>query len=166
MFTKALLLALIPALGLAIVPRQATDLLIPAIAGPKINLRLMKGKVVALAIVSTTCKDCIQTVQALDRAQKQIGPRGFQAIVVVGDNESKATAAPFAQRYRLTLPVGYLTKDEIVNVANITTEKPVAPILMFIDKGGTVRAQYYGDNDFFKNVEPRIRAVVEDLLKK
>lgn len=165
MLTKALLLALLPTVGFAIVPRPASDVLIPAIAGPKINLRLMKGKVVALAIVSTACKDCAATAQVLDRVQKDLGPRGFQSIVVVGDNESQATAAPFAQRYHLRMPIGYLTKDDIIRVANITTEKPVAPILMFIDKQGVVRAQYYGDNDFFKSTEARTRAEVEGLLK-
>ena len=165
MIAKALLLALLPVAGLALVPRPASDVLIPAIAGPKINLRLMKGKVIALAIVSSTCSDCVEAVQALNRAQKELGPRGFQAIVVVGDENSRVTAAPFAQRYRLDTLVGYLTKDDIIKVANITTERPIVPILMFIDKQGTVRSQYYGDNPFFKNGYARTRAAVEDLLK-
>lgn len=166
MFKKVLFATLLPVLAWAIVPRTASDVLIPSISGPAINLRMFKGKVLAVAIVSTTCKECMETVQVLARLQKDLGPRGFQPIIVVGDDNSKATARPFAQRYGLTMPVGYLTRDDIIKVANIVHERPAAPILLFIDKQSSVRVQYYGDNAFFKNTEIGIRSTVEDLLKK
>lgn len=166
MLKKVLLYTMSAAIAAAaLLPRPAPDQLIPAISGPKINLHMYKGKVIALAIVSTSCAECLETAQLLERLQTEMGPRGLQSVVLVGDDNAKFVATPFMQRYHLTMPVGYVTKDEIIKIANITNERPVAPILLFIDKQGTVRSQYFGDSEFFKNTETKMRAAINDLLK-
>ena len=148
-------------------PRPLADVPIPTPGGKKINLRQYRGKVVLMMIISTTCADCIKSAEMINRIQKEYGPQGFQAVAAAGDENAQYLVEPFAQRYGLTFPVGYLNMSEMVRLADIPKDKrPVAPIFMFIDQSGTVRFQYYGDHPFFKTVDGSTRSIVQGLLKK
>ena len=147
-------------------PRPLANVPIPMPQGKKINLAQYRGKVVLMMIVSTTCADCIKSVQMANRMQKEMGPKGFQAVAAAGDDNAQYLVEPFAQRYGLTFPVGYLNMNEMIKLADIPMDKrPVAPIFMFIDQRGTVRFQYYGDHPFFKTAEGSTRSIIEGLLK-
>jgi peroxiredoxin len=146
-------------------PRPASAIPIPLTGGQKVNLRQYRGKVVIMAIVSTTCEDCVNTLQMLNRVQKDLGPQGLQVVAGAGDDNAQYLVGPLADRYKLSFPVGYLNKDQMIAIADIANGKrPVAPILMFIDKAGTVRFQYYGDHPFFKTAEGSTRSIVQGLL--
>ena len=45
-------------------------------------------------------------------------------------------------------------------------DHPFVPMYMFVDKKGTVRFQYTGKDDFFKNEEKNTRLLIEGLLKQ
>ncbi len=149
---------------------QHRPLPLTAISTPdlkKISLPQYRGKVMAIAVVSTTCGDCIQTIAMLGKVQKDLGPQGFQAVAAVGDDNAQYVVGPFIQRYKPGFPVGYLTKDEIIKLAAIPTgRRPVAPILLFVDKKGLVRFEYYGDEPFFKTADGTTRSIVTNLLKE
>src|SRR5580658_2006372 len=68
-------------------PRLAAQIPIPLPDGKKITLQQYRGKVVLLAIFSTMCPDCIDNIEMLNRVQKELGPKGFQAIGGVGDED-------------------------------------------------------------------------------
>ena len=146
-------------------PRPASAIPIPLTGGKKVNLRQYRGKVVVMAIVSTTCQDCINTLQMLNRVQKDLGPQGLQVVAGAGDDNAQYLVGPFADRYKLSFPMGYLNQEQMIAIADIAKgRRPVAPILMFIDKAGTVRFQYYGDHPFFKTAEGSTRSIVQGLL--
>jgi peroxiredoxin len=148
-------------------PRPAAQVPIPLPDGKKITLQQYRGKVVLLAIFSTMCPDCIDNIEMLSRVQKDFGPRGFQAIGGAGDDNAQYLVSGFVQRYKIGFPVGYLTKDQMIALADIAPgRRPVAPIFLFIDKRGIVRFQYYGDAPFFKTSERATRLTVEGLLKE
>jgi peroxiredoxin len=148
-------------------PRPAAQIPIPLPDGKKIRLEQYRGKVVVLAIFSTTCPDCIENMEMLSRVQKDFGPKGFQAIGGAGDEDAQYTVSGFVQRYKIGFPVGYLTKDQMIALADIAPgRRPIAPIFLFIDKRGIVRFQYYGDDPFFKSSEKGTRQLVEGLLKE
>jgi peroxiredoxin len=148
-------------------PRPAAQLPIPLPDGKKITLQQYRGKVVLLAIFSTTCPDCIDNMEMLSHLQKDLGPKGFQAIGGAGDENAQNTISGFVQRYKIGFPVGYLTKDQMIALADIAPgRRPIAPIFLFIDKRGIVRFQYYGDDPFFKSSEKGTRQLVEGLLKE
>jgi hypothetical protein len=150
--------------------QQRRPLPLTAIPTPntqKISLTQYRGKVLAIVVISTTCADCIQTVGMLSKVQKDLGPRGFQAVGAAGDENAQYLVGPFIQRYKPSFPIGYLTKDDIIKLAAIPKDKrPVAPILLFVDKKGAVRFQYYGDDAFFKTAEGTTRSIVTNLLKE
>jgi peroxiredoxin len=148
-------------------PRPAAQLPIPLPDGKKITLQQYRGKVVLLAIFSTTCPDCIDNMEMLSHLQKDLGPKGFQAIGGAGDENAQSTISGFVQRYKIGFPVGYLTKDQMIALADIAPgRRPIAPIFLFIDKRGIVRFQYYGDDPFFKTSEKGTRQIVDSLLKE
>jgi peroxiredoxin len=168
MFKKLLVLALLVAAALsAKEPRPASITPIPLPTGKKIRLQQYAGKVVLFVIFSTECKDCIAALDVVNRVQKEFGPRGFQAIAAAGDDNAQYLVEPFSQRYKLTFPIGYVNKDEMIKLADIPKDKrPTAPIFLFIDKRGVVRFQYYGDDPFFKTVDGSTHSIVDGLLKQ
>jgi peroxiredoxin len=132
----------------------------------KMQLSAYKGKVVLFAIIATSCDHCINSMDILKRAQQSFGPQGFQAVVAIGDPTAPYLLQPFVQRYKLTFPVGYLDEDGIKRIADVPEGKrPFVPIYMFLDRKGTVRFQFYGDDPFFKDEEKTTRVIIENLLK-
>jgi thiol-disulfide isomerase/thioredoxin len=168
MFKKILVLALlVAAAAYAREPRPLADVPVPVPAGKKIRIQQYAGKVVLLVIFSTECKDCIAAMDLVNRVQKEYGAKGFQAIGAAGDDNAQYIVEPFVQRYKITFPVGYVNKDEMIKLADIPKDKrPTAPIFLFIDKRSTVRFQYYGDDPFFKTADGSTHSIVENLLKQ
>jgi peroxiredoxin len=168
MLKKLLVVALLAVSALsAREPRPAAITPIPLPNGKKIHLQQYAGKVVLLVIFSTECKDCIAALDLVNSVQKEVGARGFQAIAAAGDDNAQYLVEPFAQRYKITFPIGYVNKDEMIKLADIPKDKrPTAPIFLFIDKRGVVRFQYYGDEPFFKTVDGSTRSIVNGLLKE
>jgi peroxiredoxin len=148
-------------------PRPASQIPIPLPDGKKISLEQYRGKVVLLAIFSTMCPDCVENMEMLSRVQKDLGPKGFQAIGGAGDEDAQYTVSGFVQRYKIGFPVGFLNKDQMIAIADIGPgRRAIAPIFLFIDKRGIVRFQYYGDDSFFKASEKGTRLTIEGLLKE
>jgi peroxiredoxin len=132
----------------------------------KLQLSSYKGKVVLFAIIATSCDHCIESLEVMKRTQKAMGPLGVQVVVAIGDPNGSYLLQPFIQRYKLTFPVGYLDQDGIQKIADVPEGKrPFVPIYMFIDRKGTVRYQFYGDEPFFKDEEKATRIILENLAK-
>jgi peroxiredoxin len=167
-FRRVLVFGLLAAaLASAREPRPLADVAVPMPTGKKIRVQQYAGKVVLLVIFSTSCKDCVAALDVVNRVQKEFGAKGFQAIAAAGDDNAQYLVEPFVERYKITFPVGYVNKDEMIRLADIPKEKrPVAPIFLFIDKRSVVRFQYYGDSPFFKTLDGSTHSIVEGLLKQ
>jgi peroxiredoxin len=147
-------------------PRPLAPVSINMGGAKKMQLSSYKGKVVLFAIIATSCDHCINSMDILKRAQQSFGPQGFQAVVAIGDPTAPYLLQPFVQRYKLTFPVGYLDEDGIKRIADVPEGKrPFVPIYMFLDRKGTVRFQFYGDDPFFKDEEKTTRVIIENLVK-
>jgi peroxiredoxin len=168
MFRRLTLFLAVAAVCFGAYPRPLADIPIPMPDGKKIVLKKYRGKVVALAMILTTCSDCSKTVSILDKMQTDFGSRGFQAIAVALDDEAASTKmALFAQRYRPTFPVGWLDAETARKLGDMPASMhPMVPVILFIDGAGTVRLQYYGNDPVFKEQEKAFRAIVDSLLKK
>lgn len=140
---------------------------IPAPGGKQIQLKQYRGKVVLLTLITTTCAECIQTVEILNKLQKEFGPQGFQAVAVAVNVTAKDDAGPFAQRYKAAFPIGYLDKAGTLKIADVGgDQKPFVPIAMFIDRGGVIHFQYFGNDPVMKDEEKSFRAIVGGMLKQ
>jgi len=148
-------------------PRPASTLGIPLASGKKIHFQDYSGKVVLFVIFSTECRDCIEALNMVNQIQKEYAPHGFQAIAAAGDDNAQYLVGPFIERYKLTFPVGFVNKDEMIKIGDIPLDKrPTAPIFLFIDRRNIVRFQYYGDHPFFKTANGTTHSIIEGLLKE
>ena len=158
-------LLLTSALAWAATPRVVADVPIPLYGQKAINLREYRGKVVVVALISTTCGDCIQTVATLSKIERDMGSRGLQVIGATVDNSNADGANAFVERYRPTFPIGYLDNPAAIKLAEIEKgARPFAPILLFIDRRGVVRVQYYGNDPIFKQADASFRKLIQAFL--
>jgi peroxiredoxin len=153
----------------ATVPRPAPDFAVDLNDGSQIRLNQYHGKVVVLAFILTTCPHCQFTSQVLTRLQDEYGPRGLQVVASAIEDMAKMNVPDFIKNFRPSYPVGFTQRE----VAESYLEQPVMfrmmmPQLVVIDRKGTIRAQYAGDDKFFEKPEQEknIRSVIEPLLKE
>jgi hypothetical protein len=166
MFKRIVSILLLLTAAYAKTPRPLAPVPINMGDGKKIQLSTYKGKVVLFAIIATSCDHCINSLEVLRRAQKFYGPAGFQAVVAVGDPNGAYLLQPFIQRYKPNYPVGYLDQNGIQKIGDVPDGKrPFVPIYMFLDRKGTVRFQFYGDDPFFQDEEKTTRIILQNLLK-
>jgi peroxiredoxin len=147
-------------------PRPLANVTVPAADGKKVRLTQYRGKVMLVALVSTTCDKCLSSLQMLSTLQKEYGPRGFQAIGVAANDGAQESLAGFI-RLQIAFPVGYLDQNTTMQVFDFKRDDhPFVPMFMFVDKKGMVRFQYPAKDDFFKREEKNSRLLIEALLKE
>jgi peroxiredoxin len=152
----------------AVTPRPMADMPIPMVNSKPLDLKQFRGKWVLMAVISQECPPCIASIEILNRAQKDFGPRGLQVVGAVGDPNAQYSMGPFVQRYRPIFPLGYVNQDQIVRLGDFDKAAPHAfvPIFIFIDRKGVVRQQVSGNEPFFTNEEANLRAALTSLLTK
>ncbi len=149
------------------VPRPAPEYAIKLTTGKQILLSSLRGNVVALLFVSTECPHCGATCQLVDKLQKEYGPRGFQPVAVAFNEMSMMLVPDFTKRRGISFPVGYDTRDPVFTfIERSPMLRTYVPILVLIDRSGTIRGQYLGDDKFFLDQEKNIRASLDQLLKE
>jgi AhpC/TSA family protein len=165
MFSRLIVLSGLIATAYA--ARPLPDVPIPTPDGRQIDLKQYRGKVVTLALISTQCEECIGLMGLLSTLQKQYGPRGMQAVVAAINDDARTEIGPLAQRYRPGYPVGFLDRDAAMKIAALAPgTRPVVPILMFIDRKGVVRFQYFGNDQPMKDGEKFIRTIMTGLINE
>jgi glutathione peroxidase-family protein len=148
-------------------PRPLADISVPTADGKKIRLSQYRGKVMVVALISSTCEHCINSMDLLGKLQKEYGPRGFQAFAVAADDAAAKMIGPLTHARQFGFPLGYLDQTTTMQLCDFKQEDhPFVPMYMFVDKKGTVRFQYAGKDDFFKNEEKNTRILIEGLLKQ
>jgi peroxiredoxin len=165
---KAILvsLCLLISVEAASTPRPLADVTVPTPDGKKVHLSQYRGKVMVVALVSTKCDHCISSLQLLSKLQKEYGPQGFQAVGVAANDNAQDSLAGFI-RLQIAFPVGWLDQNTTMQLCDFKREdRPFVPMYLFVDKKGTVRFQYAGKDDFFKNEEKNTRILIEALLKQ
>jgi peroxiredoxin len=147
-------------------PRACADIPIPTSDGKSIHVSQYRGKVIMIELMLTDCEDCMQTLQLLSKLQKQMAPRGFQAIAI-GLDPNGAAVKPFAERYRFPFPVGHLDKDPAIKFMDLkATAQPVVPYIMFVDWQGNVRFQYPANAPIFNSAEKNLTQIADGLLRQ
>jgi len=100
----------------------------------------------------------------LHRARIAVGEHRVES---VARQSAAATGVVGLTRMQLGFPLGYLDQTDTTQLFDFKRDDhPFVPIYMFVDRKGTVRFQYAGKEDFFKNEEKNTRILVESLLKQ
>ena len=148
-------------------PRPLADISVPLPTGKTIRLSQYKGKVMVIALISSTCDHCIASLDILGKLQAEYGPRGFQVVAVAADDNAGKMVGPLTRVRNITFPLGHLDQNTTMQLCDFKRDDhPFVPMYLFVDKKGTVRFQYNGDDNFFKAEEKNTRILVEGLLKQ
>ena len=148
-------------------PRPLADITVPIANGKSIRMSQYKGKVMVVALISSTCEHCIASLDLLGKLQTEYGPRGFQVVAVAADDNAAKMVGPLTRVRNINFPLGHLDQSTTMQLCDFNrNEHPYVPMYLFVDKKGTVRFQYNADDNFFKAEENNTRILIEGLLKQ
>jgi peroxiredoxin len=164
-----LALLLSSVLGGATIPRSTPEFAINTTDGKQILLSQYRGKTVVLAFILTTCPHCQQTIGVMSKLQPEYAGRGVQMLACAIDDAARQNLPGFVTKFHPPFPVGYSPRDSVYEYLQHPGMLILhMPALVFIDRGGTIRAQYTGDAPFFAGdeQEKNFRDQIDKLLKE
>ena len=131
-----------------------------------INLSQYRGKVVAMAVMLTTCPHCQNLTKVLTAIDKEYAAKGVQIVGCAMNDDAPQMLPAFIQQFGPSFPVGYCNRDEVMKYLQYSVLSPFyVPHMVFLDRRGVVRADYKGESDFMTDPEKNIRSQLNDLLK-
>lgn len=148
------------------VPRKAAEFVFQNVGGQPQLLSAYKGKTIVLAFMYTTCPHCQKTAVVLAKVQDEYAAKGVQVLGAVFEQGAASRALQFHKQLGLNFPVGYSEAGPVLDFLQHPINEPYfVPILVFIDKRGTIRSEYIGDETFLSKQEVNIRAEIDKMLK-
>ncbi len=149
-------------------PRPAPDFTIKYADGNQLPLSSLKGKVVALSFVFTTCPHCQHAAEVFSKLYTEYGPRGFQPVSVAFNDMANLFVDDFVKQHNVNYRVGFSPLDPVLEFLGISRmERYAVPQIVWIDRKGIIRSQTPPqDNDEKLLTEPYWREMIEALLKE
>jgi peroxiredoxin len=130
-------------------------------------LSSMRGKVVVLEFLYTTCPHCQHASVLMNQLQKDYGPKGFQAVGVAFNPMSKMLIGDYIRDFKVEFPLGWSERDPVaVFLQNPPDQGLHVPQIVIIDRAGMIRQQSQPRNDATTATEANLRSMVEKLLKE
>lgn len=146
-------------------PRKAPEFVFNMQDGKQFLLSSLRGKVVAIAFMFTTCPHCQALCPILAGIQKDYTAKGVQFVGDVIDEGAKDGLANFNLLYaRGAFPVGWSTTAAALEFMKHPDPHFYVPMMAFVDRKGMIQSQYIGDNEFFSAQDKNIRAELDKLL--
>lgn len=163
-----LALCLFPAvLSAQQVPRQSPEFTVVTTVGRVLKLGEFRGKALAVEFLLTDCPHCQETAKILEMLQREYRARGLQAIAVAFNPDGPARLPELVKKLSLSFPAGTASQLSVFQYLQLSFMKQYSvPFLAFVDGSGVIRAQFTGDDPFFKNTEASMRSNIEALLKR
>jgi thiol-disulfide isomerase/thioredoxin len=148
--------------------RKSPEFVIKFVDGKQMLLSSLKGKVVALLMVHTTCPHCQHTSQVFTELYKEYGARGFQPVDAAFNTMANMYVADFVKNFNIGYPVGYSSPEEVMAYLNYNVmERYTAPQIVWIDRQGNIRSQTQpAGEDATLYTEGYWRNMIETLLKE
>src|SRR5215831_10710018 len=164
--SAALCLAALMTASAADLPRKCPDLVLHTTDGKSLPLSQFHGKVIALALISTTCPHCQHYTQTLNAIQKEYGPRGVQILMAAFNDDARVGLPVFLQQFQPAYPMGWVDRAAALTFMQISILNPgYVPKVAFIDRAGMIQKQFEGQDPFFQDPDKSTRAALEEMLK-
>jgi peroxiredoxin len=124
------------------VVRPAPDITVTEPGGAKVTLSSLKGKVVVLDFIFTTCPHCQAEGQMLTRIYKEMQPKGLQVLSIAVNDNASLLVPGYVQQFAIPYPVGYAPRETLLKYMGFSEmDLWVVPQVVVIDRKGMVRAQ-------------------------
>jgi thiol-disulfide isomerase/thioredoxin len=155
------------------VPRPTKEFTIILPSGQQKLLSSYRGKVVMLAFMFTTCPHCQALSKVITTLQKELGPKGFQAVGAFFNDEVNTpnagangqVVANFVSQFQVGFPVGYAAQASVLSyLGHSDIERWVVPQVAIIDRKGVVRAQSAAQGTADLQTEAYLRKYLGELL--
>lgn len=167
LLSAAALLCAAPAFAIPPVPRPAPEFAVQLPDGSQTLLSSLRGKVVCLMFIHTTCPHCQHATQVMTKLYAEYGPKGFQPVAVAFNTMAKMLVPDFDRNFQISFPVGYAEPDTVMSYLGISMmERSVVPQILWIDRKGVIRSQTPPMGDEKLLSETYWREEIETLLKE
>jgi peroxiredoxin len=157
------------------VPRKAPEFVILSTNGKQTLLSSYRGKSVVLALMFTTCPHCQKAAQTLAQLQKEYADKGLQVLGATWDKDAEKNVDQFNRVLGVNFPCGYASSESVMQfLQQPASSPPFVPIIVFIDKTGTIRElrMVTGDDGpdspmqkWFGDLENNLKVDIDKLLK-
>jgi len=127
------------------VPRPSKEFTFVQPDGKQILLSSLKGKVVVIQFLYTTCPHCQALSKELTKMIPELGPN-VQVMGVAFEEDNAATearaAAAYMQQWGVKFPVGFASRDTVMSYLGLSVmDRFVVPQIAIVDKKGIIQAQ-------------------------
>ena len=176
MLVSSFVMSSLPALSQALpgLPplRKAPELSFKLPGGEKKQLSQYRGKVVALEFILTTCPHCQAAAKVMSTLQRELGPKGFQALDVAVNTTDEAVIKQFVASQQVFFPVGWIDAGSpmnnimaLMNFMGMTAQdRPQVPQQVLIDREGMIRYQTPPQGDFTALEDSVLRGRLLEIL--
>jgi len=132
----------------------APDFTLQDMAGKKVRLADLKGRVVLIEFWATWCPPCRAEIPAIERLHTQYGDKGLTVLAVAMDEGGWDGVKAFATERKITYTVLRGTED--VSAKYMVR---LIPATFLVDKQGVIRKQFMGGGGS-EAVEQEIKALL------
>jgi peroxiredoxin len=148
------------------VPRKSPEFTITDPSGKQVLLSSLRGKIVVMPFMFTTCPHCQREAQMLTTLQKEFAGRGVVMMGTVFNDANGAMAAQFQKEFNVGFPVGFATRDQVVSYLGLSVlDRWVVPQVAIIDKQGNIVAQSAATGTPELQDEAYLRTFLDKLTK-
>jgi thiol-disulfide isomerase/thioredoxin len=165
--SSVFLAAGVAALAAPPVPRPAKPLDIVEPSGKHDLLTNLKGKVVVVQFLSTTCPHCQAYSQLLTKLQGEYGPKGFQALGAAFNEATNDMVKEYIAKYATGFPVGPMDRNTVLGFLGFSVMDQVyVPQIAIVDRKGQIREQTEPKSEGPSplQIEAHLRMMIEKLL--
>ena len=149
------------------VPRKSPEFTVTDPAGKPILLSSLKGKIVVMPFMFTTCPHCQREAQMLTKLQQEFAARGVVMLGTVFNDATAPMAAQFVKEFNIGFPVGFASRDAVVSYLGLSVlDRWVVPQVAIIDRKGNVVAQSAATGTPELQDETFLRNLLDKLVKE
>ena len=149
------------------VPRKSTEFTSTDPSGKPMLLSSLRGKIVVMPFMFTTCPHCQHEAQMLTKLQREFASRGVVMLGTVFNDANAALAAQFVKEFNIGFTVGFATRDQVVSYLGLSVmDRWVVPQVAIIDRKGNVVAQSEATGSAELQDEAYIRNFLDRLVKE
>lgn len=156
-------------------PYAAPDFVINLPDGKTLHTSSLRGKVVLVECLFTTCPHCQHASQVFSQLYKEYGSRGFQPVgaafneeVFAKDTTPAKVVNEFIQKFNVNYPVGWSDREKVLEFLGFSPfDRMVVPQMVWIDRKGMVRGKTLAtgtDTEHYN--ETYWRQMIETLIKE